>query len=118
MDQDSLKRAAARAAMDEVPADAVIGIGSGSTVAHFIELLGESAGRVAGAVSSSERSSQLLRNAGLKLQQVFTTIRRKIGHAGAPLLRGVGVYRLDLGQSHALKTPVIALAPQGTGAHA
>lgn len=56
--------------MDEVPAGAVIGIGSGSTVAHFIALLGESAGRIAGAVSSSERSSQLLRDAGVPVLEL------------------------------------------------
>jgi ribose 5-phosphate isomerase A len=59
------KRRAARAAFDLVPAGAVIGVGTGSTVNYFIEALAAAPGRIAGAVSSSAASSALLSAAGI-----------------------------------------------------
>ncbi|MCX7272544.1 MAG: ribose 5-phosphate isomerase A, partial [Burkholderiales bacterium] len=41
MNQDDLKRAAARAALAELVPDTLVGVGSGSTVNFFIEALGE-----------------------------------------------------------------------------
>ena len=67
MNQDDLKRAAARAALAELVPDTLVGVGSGSTVNFFIEALGEQAGRFAGAVSSSERSTERLRAAGVRV---------------------------------------------------
>ena len=40
MDQDQLKRAAARAAIAELVPGEIVGVGSGSTVNFFIEELG------------------------------------------------------------------------------
>jgi ribose 5-phosphate isomerase A len=65
MNQDDMKRAVARAAVAEVVAGAVVGVGSGSTVNFFIQELGRIRDRVRGAVSSSERSSALLREQGI-----------------------------------------------------
>jgi ribose 5-phosphate isomerase A len=65
MNQDELKQLAARAALDELVDGAVVGVGSGSTVNFFIDALGERRERVAGAVSSSERSSERLRARGI-----------------------------------------------------
>lgn len=65
MNQDQLKRAAARAALDELEPGTIVGVGSGSTVNFFIEELGAIRDRVAGAVSSSEASSQRLREQGI-----------------------------------------------------
>jgi ribose 5-phosphate isomerase A len=65
MSQDSLKEAVARAAIAHLVDGAVVGVGSGSTVGCFIRELGRSRERVAGAVSSSERSSALLREQGI-----------------------------------------------------
>lgn len=67
MDQDRLKRAAARAALDELTPGTIVGVGSGSTVNFFIEELGAIRDRVAGAVSSSEQSSQRLRAQGIEV---------------------------------------------------
>lgn len=64
-DQDALKRAVARAALDELVDGAVVGVGTGSTVNHFIAGLAERRERIAGAVSSSEASSARLRAAGI-----------------------------------------------------
>ncbi len=67
MDQDELKRAAARAAIDHLEAGAIVGVGSGSTVNFFIDELGACRARFAGAVSSSERSSERLRANGIEV---------------------------------------------------
>ena len=65
MDQDALKREAALAALKEVPEDVIVGVGTGSTVNHFIEALAGIRGRVKGAVSSSEASSVRLKAVGI-----------------------------------------------------
>jgi ribose 5-phosphate isomerase A len=67
LSQDDLKRAVARAALEFVPAGAVIGVGTGSTVDCFIDALAEAGIRLAGAVSSSERSAARLRVLGVPL---------------------------------------------------
>ena len=67
MDQDELKRAAARAALDHVVPGTVIGVGSGSTVNLFIAELGALRDRIPGAVSSSEKSSALLAAQGIRV---------------------------------------------------
>lgn len=51
--------------MEFVTDGMLIGVGTGSTVNHFIAALAAWRGRVAGAVSSSEASSLLLRQAGI-----------------------------------------------------
>ncbi len=61
MNADDKKRAAALAALDLVYEDTIIGIGTGSTVNHFIAALGARKLRVKGAISSSESSTARLR---------------------------------------------------------
>lgn len=65
MTADQLKEAAARAALDyclaKADTDTVIGIGTGSTVNHFIALLARHRGRIGTTVASSEASAALLR---------------------------------------------------------
>ena len=66
---DALKRAAASAAFELVEPrlarDAVIGIGTGSTVKFFIDALAGSAHKFDAAVSSSEASTAQLRDLGI-----------------------------------------------------
>ncbi|TVQ87558.1 MAG: ribose-5-phosphate isomerase RpiA [Chromatiaceae bacterium] len=62
--QDALKRQAAEAALAQVEGG-VIGVGTGSTVNHFIDCLAGIKGRIDGAVSSSEVSSERLRAHGI-----------------------------------------------------
>ncbi|GGY04199.1 ribose-5-phosphate isomerase RpiA [Paludibacterium paludis] len=59
--QNQLKVEVAKKALEFVPEDAVIGVGTGSTVNFFIEELAAQRGRVKGAVSSSEASTRLLK---------------------------------------------------------
>jgi len=68
MTPDDKKRAAAEAAVEYVEAGSVIGVGTGSTVNHFIDLLAAGmGGRIAAAVSSSEASSARLRAHGIRV---------------------------------------------------
>jgi ribose 5-phosphate isomerase A len=70
MNPDELKKAAAFAALEEIRAlapGAVIGIGTGSTVNHFIDALAGSGILIRGAVSSSEASAQRLVAHGIPL---------------------------------------------------
>lgn len=64
-DRDMRKRQAAERALDFVEEGKVVGVGTGSTVKFFIEGLGRMRDRIAGAVSSSEQSTALLRQHGI-----------------------------------------------------
>ncbi|NEX21295.1 ribose-5-phosphate isomerase RpiA [Thiorhodococcus mannitoliphagus] len=64
MSQDALKKQAAEAALDYVEGG-VIGVGTGSTVNHFIDALAGIKGRIEGAVSSSEASTERLKRHGI-----------------------------------------------------
>ncbi len=66
MKQDELKRAVATAALEELRDGIVLGIGTGSTVNHFIDLLAAHRHRVQAVVSSSEASSKRLSAIGLE----------------------------------------------------
>jgi ribose 5-phosphate isomerase A len=63
--QNEGKRRSAEKAAEFVEDGMVVGVGTGSTVAFFIEALGRMKGRIEGAVSSSEQSSRLLKERGI-----------------------------------------------------
>ena len=69
MNQDELKHAVAKAAIDyvlpKIQASDVLGIGTGSTANCFIDLLAQHKGSFASAVASSEASEQRLRQQGI-----------------------------------------------------
>lgn len=65
MTQDELKKAAALAALDYIDEGIIVGVGTGSTVNHFIDALATIRGRIRGAVSSSEASSARLAAFGI-----------------------------------------------------
>ncbi|WP_159016525.1 ribose-5-phosphate isomerase RpiA [Cognatiluteimonas profundi] len=64
------KRLAGEKAIDFVEDGMIVGVGTGSTVAFFIEALGRIKHRIAGAVSSSEQSSQRLRSLGIEVMDL------------------------------------------------
>lgn len=66
MTQDQMKAAAARAALGFVDGG-VIGVGTGSTVNHFIDGLAGITGQFSGAVSSSEASTRRLESHGIEV---------------------------------------------------
>ena len=72
MSQDDLKRMAAEAAIEYVKGG-VVGVGTGSTVNHFIDLLADIKGRIDGAVSSSEASSERMRGHGIPVLDLNAT---------------------------------------------
>ena len=61
------KRLAGEKAIDYVEDGMVVGVGTGSTVAYFIDALGRIRDRIAGAVSSSEQSTARLRALGIEV---------------------------------------------------
>jgi ribose 5-phosphate isomerase A len=67
VDQNALKKRAALKAMDYVEDGMVVGVGTGSTVAHFIDALAARRHDIEGAVSSSEDSSAKLRARGIRV---------------------------------------------------
>ena len=62
-----MKQRAAGKAIEYVEDGMVVGVGTGSTVAYFIDALAAWKGRIAGTVSSSEQSTQRLRSHGLEV---------------------------------------------------
>ncbi len=64
---DTKKRLAAEAAIPYVQADSILGVGTGSTVNHFIDALAESGCEIRAAVSSSEASTDRMRGHGIKV---------------------------------------------------
>jgi ribose 5-phosphate isomerase A len=65
MSKDEQKRQSAEAALAFVEDGMTVGVGTGSTVAFFIDGLARMRGRIEGAVSSSEQSTQRLRGHGI-----------------------------------------------------
>lgn len=65
MNQDERKRAVARAALDYVMPDAIVGVGSGSTANLFIDELAKIKNRIAGTVASSQKTADRLAGYGI-----------------------------------------------------
>lgn len=83
MDQTELKRLVAQAALAYVEPGSVLGVGTGSTVDLFIDALAASGIALAGAVSSSERSSQRLAAAGISVLDASSVERLGVYVDGA-----------------------------------
>jgi len=66
MNQDEMKKLAAHAALDYVQGG-IVGVGTGSTVNHFIDCLATVKDRIEGAVSSSEASTERLKSKGISV---------------------------------------------------
>ena len=75
MTQDELKALVGRAALVHVVPGSVVGVGTGSTVNHFIDALATMKDRIAGAVSSSVKSTERLQAHGIAVLDA-TTIER------------------------------------------
>ncbi|HZX81701.1 MAG TPA: ribose-5-phosphate isomerase RpiA [Lysobacter sp.] len=67
------KRRAAEKAMEFVEDGMIVGVGTGSTVAYFIDALGREPERIRGAVSSSEQSTERLRAHGIEVLDLNAT---------------------------------------------
>ena len=73
MQADDQKRAAAEAALDYIEVGDIIGVGTGSTVNHFIDALERIKGKVDGAVASSEASAQRLKKLNIPVLDLNQT---------------------------------------------
>ena len=70
MNQDEQKRAAARAAIQHIPAGCIVGVGTGSTANYFIDELAGIRSRINGAVASSEATAQRLDSHGIEVMDL------------------------------------------------
>ena len=70
MPQNEHKRLAAEKAIEFVEDGMTVGVGTGSTVAYFIDALGRDPGRIKAAVSSSEQSTARLRAHGIEVMDL------------------------------------------------
>jgi ribose 5-phosphate isomerase A len=67
MTQDEMKKAAAYAALPYVEKNSIVGVGTGSTVNHFIDALATMKNEIKGAVSSSQASTEKLKSYGIEV---------------------------------------------------
>jgi ribose 5-phosphate isomerase A len=73
MSQNEAKRLAGEKAIEYVEDGMIVGVGTGSTVAYFIDALARAKDRIKGAVSSSEQSSERLRGHGIEVMELNHT---------------------------------------------
>ena len=83
MTQDELKALVGQAALAYVVPGTVVGVGTGSTVNCFIDALATMKGRIAGAVSSSEKSTERLRGHGITVLDSNDIVRIPVYIDGA-----------------------------------
>lgn len=67
MTQDEMKLAVAKAAIEYIPDDCIVGVGTGSTANFFIDELAKIKGRIEGTVASSEASAARLKAHGIRV---------------------------------------------------
>lgn len=88
--QDELKTQVGRAALDFVVPGSVVGVGTGSTVDKFIDALAAMKDRIAGAVSSSARSTERMRALGIRVFDANEVERLPVYIDGADEIDGQG----------------------------
>ncbi len=90
MTQDELKALVGQAALAYVVPGSVVGVGTGSTVNCFIDSLATIKHTIAGAVSSSEASSQRLRAHGITVLDSNSVLSIPVYVDGADEIDGTG----------------------------
>ena len=90
MNQEQLKALVGRAALAHVVEGDWVGVGTGSTVNHFIDALAAMRGQIRGAVSSSEASSSRLRSHGITVVDASEVMRLPVYVDGADEIDGKG----------------------------
>jgi len=84
MNPEAKKKIAAAAAIEYVKPGSIIGVGTGSTVNHFIDLLGKNmAAEIEAAVSSSEASTRRMQQWGIRVVELNDARRLSIYVDGA-----------------------------------
>ncbi len=90
MTQDELKALVGQAALAYVVPGEVVGVGTGSTVNHFIDALAGIKGTIAGAVSSSVASTERLKAHGIPVLEASAVERLSVYIDGADEIDGSG----------------------------
>ena len=90
MTQDELKALVGQAAMAYVEEGAIVGVGTGSTVDKFIDALAASGKKIAGAVSSSVRSTERMKALGIPVLDAAEVQGLKVYIDGADEIDGQG----------------------------
>jgi ribose 5-phosphate isomerase A len=88
--QDELKALVGQAAIAYVQPGSIVGVGTGSTVNHFIEALARMPVRVAAAVSSSVQSTERLRKHGIAVLEASAVTGLGVYVDGADEIDGTG----------------------------
>lgn len=90
MTQDELKTLVGQAALQYVQAGALVGVGTGSTVDKFIDALAASGIAIAGAVSSSLRSTERMQALGIRVLEAAEVEALPVYIDGADEIDGQG----------------------------
>ena len=83
MTQDEMKKAAGWAALKYIEKGSIVGVGTGSTVNHFIDALGSIKDDIKGAVSSSVASTERLKELGIEVFECNDVIKLDVYVDGA-----------------------------------
>ena len=83
MTQDEVKKAAGWAALKYVEKGSIVGVGTGSTVNHFIDALGTIKDDIKGAVSSSVASTERLKELGIEVYECNDVMKLDVYVDGA-----------------------------------
>ncbi|HCH6059675.1 TPA: ribose-5-phosphate isomerase RpiA [Vibrio parahaemolyticus] len=83
MTQDEMKKTAGWAALKYVEKGSIVGVGTGSTVNHFIDALGTIKDDIKGAVSSSVASTERLKELGIEVFECNDVIKLDVYVDGA-----------------------------------
>jgi ribose 5-phosphate isomerase A len=107
MNADQLKAMVGRAALGHVVAGAVVGVGTGSTVNHFIDALATIRQRIRGAVSSSDATTARLRGHGIEVLDANDVERLPVYVDGADEIDGRG-YMIKGGGAALTREKIVA----------
>ncbi|MCL1092922.1 ribose-5-phosphate isomerase RpiA [Shewanella kaireitica] len=88
MTQDEMKKAAGWAALQYVEKDSIVGVGTGSTVNHFIDALATIKADIDGAVSSSEASTEKMKALGIPVYDLNSVDDLSVYVDGADEING------------------------------
>lgn len=88
MTQDEMKKAAGWAALQYVEKDSIVGVGTGSTVNHFIDALATMKADIDGAVSSSEASTEKMKSLGIPVYDLNSVDDLSVYVDGADEING------------------------------
>ncbi len=72
MNQEEMKKQAAEAALQSLPEEGIVGVGTGSTVHYFIEALSKVKNKIEGTVASSKATETALKSLGIPVYDLNT----------------------------------------------